>query len=161
VTVAKKWISRAARRGALLGAACALVSWLFTLSPSGRGAEDWLQDANFAYRGPRATSTGIVIVGLDDDSLGKLPRPMAAASPELAEVVAFLHGRGARVIGLEVFVPKTLDSYDRDPGLGGNKLGLAAARAGDVVLPAARGDDGRLVRPRRPGRPGACSAWWR
>ena len=57
MTVLKKWLSRAAWRGALLGAACGSCPWLFTLTPFGRGAEDWLQDANFAYRGPRATST--------------------------------------------------------------------------------------------------------
>ncbi len=147
MTVLKKWLSRAAWRGALLGAVCGLVAWVFTLTPFWRGAEDWLQDANFAYRGVRATSTRVVIVGLDDDSLADLPKPMAAASPELAEVVTFLHDRGARVIGLDVFVPETLDGYDRDPGLGGKTLGLAAARAGSVVLPAARGDGGRLVRP--------------
>ena len=51
------------------------------------------------------------------------------------------------MIGLDVFVPETLDGYDRDPGLGGKTLGLAAARAGNVVLPAGLGDGGRLVRP--------------
>jgi class 3 adenylate cyclase len=139
--------SRATWRGALIGAACGLVAWLFALTPFGRGSEDWLQDANFAYRGARESATRIVIVGLDDDSLEKLPKPMAAASPELAEVVAYLHDRGAKVIGLDVFVPETLDGYDRAPGLGGARLGLAAARAGNVILPAARGDGGRLVRP--------------
>ena len=134
-------------RGAMLGAACGLVSWLVTLTPFGGGVEDWLQDASFAYRGSRSTATKVLIVGLDDDSLAALPKPMAAASPELAEVITYLHDRGAKVIGLDVLVPETLDGYDRDPGLGGSKLGLAAARAGNVVLPASRGDGGRLVRP--------------
>ena len=56
-------------RGVALGLACGLVSWLFTLTPFGRGVEDWLQDASFAYRGGRPTQTKVLIVGLDDDSL--------------------------------------------------------------------------------------------
>ena len=147
MSLLKRWPTHAVWRGALRGAACGLVSWLLTLTVFSRGVEDWLQDANFAFRGSRSTTTKILIVGLDDDSLASLPKPMAAASPELAEVVTYLHGRGAKVIGLDVFVPETLDGYDRNPGLGGKKLGLAAALAGNVVLPAARGDGGRLVRP--------------
>jgi CHASE2 domain-containing sensor protein len=143
----KRWPSRAAWRGAWLGAACGLVSWGFALLPFGCGVEDWLQDASFAYRGARASATRIVIVGLDDDSLAALPKPMVASSPELAQVVTFLHDQDAQVIGLDVFVPEPLDDYDRDPGLGGKELGLAVGLAGNVALPAVKGDRRRLVRP--------------
>jgi class 3 adenylate cyclase len=124
-----------------------VLAWSVTRNPFGQAAEDWLQDASFAQRGTRATRTPLLIVGLDDESLRRLPKPMAAASPELAEVVRFLNQQKARVIGLDVFVPETLDDYDREPGLGGSQLGLAVAEAGNVVLPAAKGDGGRLVRP--------------
>jgi CHASE2 domain-containing sensor protein len=146
VSVPVSWSSRSTRRRAFLGAACDLLSWAFTLTPIGQGLDDWLQDACFAYRGTRASATNIVIVNLD--SMQSLPRKrMVVYSPELAEVVMYLHGGGARVIGLDVLVSDAFDRNDREPGLGGSKVGLAMARAGNVVLPARRGDDGHLIRP--------------
>ncbi len=134
-------------RGVALGTACALAAWIASVTPFGRAVEDWFQDANFAYRGARSTAANVVIVAIDDDSLERLPKPLAAASPELAEVVTFLADRGAAAIGIDVFVPESLDHYDEDPGLGGAALGVAAFRAGNVVLPAVLGDRDRLVRP--------------
>jgi len=64
-----------------------------------------------------------------------------------AEVVSYLHDRGAAAIGVDVFVPETLDGYDRSPGLGGRAMGLAVAKAGVVVLSAGLGDSGRVVKP--------------
>ena len=136
-------------QGAAFGLACGLIGWSLAGSPVARGLEDWLQDAHFAAQGARATRSKVIIVSLDDDSLAALPKPLAAASPELAEVVAYLDGQEAAAIGLDVFVPETLDAYDDKPGLGGGLLGLAAARSGKVVLPVTLGDDGRLIRPLR------------
>jgi len=134
-------------RGAAIGAACGLACWLVAMTPAGRGIEDWCQDANFAARGIRSSRARVVVVALDDDSLADLPKPMSASSPELAEVVTYLHASGAAAIGLDVFVPETLDAYDRSPGLGGKAMGLAVANAGAVVLPAVLGDGRRVVKP--------------
>src|SRR4051812_1373217 len=139
--------SRLPWRGAALGLACGLASWILAMQPVGRGLEDWFHDACFASRGTRPSRTKLVIVALDDASLRALPKPMAAASPELAEVLTYLDQQKAAAIGLDVFVPETLDGYDADPGLGGQAVGLAAARCGRVVLPAALDDGGRLLRP--------------
>jgi adenylate cyclase len=139
--------SRLPWRGAALGLACGLASWILALQPVGRGLEDWFHDAGFDWRGTRPTRSKVVIVALDDASLRALPKPMAAASPELAEVVTFLDQQKATAIGLDIFVPETLDGYDAQPGLGGKAVGLATARCGRVVLPVTRDDDRRLLRP--------------
>lgn len=139
--------ARAWWRGASIGIACGVACWALALQPVGRGLEEWLQDANFAFRGGRTTKTKIVIVALDDESLASLPKPMTAASPELAEVVTYLDNQGASAIGIDVFVPDTLDDYDQQAGLGGKAMGLAAARSGKVVMPVALGDGGRAIRP--------------
>ncbi len=133
-------------KGAAVGAACGLAALLLATQPFVAGLEEWLQDANLSARGVRPTRTKIVIVGIDDRTLRALPKPLAAAGPELARVVDYLHDRGAKVIALDVFVPDTLDAYDGEKDLGGAALGRAVARAGNVVMPMALGDD-RLVRP--------------
>jgi CHASE2 domain-containing sensor protein len=121
--------------------------WLMAQLAFFRGVEDWLQDSSFAYRGARGTNTHVVIVGLDEDTLDEMPKPLAAISPELAEVVAYLNARKATAIGLDVMIPDQLDAYDREKDLGGKALGAAACAAGNVVLPMVVGDDGRPVLP--------------
>ena len=142
-------VSRSRRRlvPALVGAACGLVMWLLSQLAFFRGVEDWLQDSSFAYRGVRATNTRVVIVGLDEDTLDEMPKPLAAISPELAEVVTYLKARKATAIGLDMMIPDRLDAYDREKDLGGKALGAAACAAGNVVLPMVLGDDGRPVPP--------------
>ncbi|HEY2158797.1 MAG TPA: CHASE2 domain-containing protein, partial [Isosphaeraceae bacterium] len=142
-------MSRSRRRlvPALVGAACGLVMWSVSQLAFFRGVEDWLQDSSFAYRGVRRTSTHVVIVGLDEDSSDEMPKPLAAISPELAEVVTYLNARKAAAIGLDIMIPDRLDAYDREKGLGGKALGAAACAAGNVVLPMVLGDDRRPVLP--------------
>jgi CHASE2 domain-containing sensor protein len=131
-------------RGALIGALCGLASWLIALHPFFQGLEEWCQDACFSYRGRRDSAARVILVGIDDATLAELPKPLAFASPELAEVVEFLDRQGAAAVGIDVLVPEDLDSF---PGLAGERLGLAAARSGKVVLPAVVDGDGRLVPP--------------
>jgi adenylate cyclase len=138
-----------ARRGAVIGAFCGLISWGIAQQPFVRGLEEWLQDAHFVDRGTRASATKVVLVGLDDATLGTLPRPLTAISPELGQVVTYLHDRGAAAIGLDLMIPETLDAYDQAHGLDGKALGLAAGRAGNVVLPLMLGDAGRPIGPLR------------
>ena len=145
--------NRSATRGAAIGVVCGLACWLVSLHPVLRGLEEWCQDACFVYRGvrPSASRDHIVIVSLDDASVAELSKPLAFASPELAEVVDYLSGRQAAAIGLDVMVPEELDRF---PGLGGEDLGLAAAQAGRVVLPVASAGT-RLIRPLRVWRTGS------
>jgi class 3 adenylate cyclase/CHASE2 domain-containing sensor protein len=134
-------------RGALVGALCGLIAWAVAQQPLLRGLEDWLQDAGFAWRGARPSATKVVVVGIDDATLAGLPRPLAALSPELATVVTYLKARGAAAIGLDLIIPETLDDYDTEHGLEGRTLGLAAAQAGNVVLPLLVGGGDKLVLP--------------
>jgi adenylate cyclase len=132
-------------RGLIVGVSCGVFAWLISLLPLLRGLEEWSQDGCFELRGRRTSAAKVVIVGLDETSLSDLPKPLAFTSPELAEVVTYLHGRGASAIGLDVMVPEDLDDF---PGIdrNGKELGRAAALAGNVVLPAMQGSD-RLMRP--------------
>jgi class 3 adenylate cyclase/CHASE2 domain-containing sensor protein len=134
-------------RGALVGAICGLAAWAVAQQSFLRGVEDWLRDGGFAWRGTRPSATKVVVVGIDDGTLAGLPRPLAALSPELATVVAYLKARGAAAVGLDLIIPATLDEYDLEHGLDGKALGLAAALAGNVVLPVLVGDNDELVRP--------------
>jgi class 3 adenylate cyclase/CHASE2 domain-containing sensor protein len=145
-------LARPAVRGAAVGLACGLLGWAVAAQPAARGLEEWFQDAAFVDRGARVTATRLVVVGLDDASLRDLPKPMAFASPELAEVVEFLDRQGAAAVGIDVLVPEDLDTF---PGLEGERLGLVAARSGKVVLPAVVDGDGRLVPPLTSWRAGA------
>ena len=131
----------------VVGALCGLATWLAAQLAFFRGVEEWLQDAFFTYRGARATATRVLIVGLDEDSLEELPKPLTAISPELAEVVTYLNARKASAIGLDFQIPDRLDAYDREKDLGGKALGAAACAAGNVVLPLVLGDGGRPVPP--------------
>ncbi len=132
---------------ALVGAACGLITWLVAQFAFFRGIEESLQDSFFSYRGVRATSTKVVIVGIDEDTLEEITKPLVEISPELAEVVTYLSGRKPAAIGLDFLIPDQLDARDREKGLGGKAVGSAACAAGNVVLPMVIGDGGRAVRP--------------
>jgi adenylate cyclase len=138
---------RAGWRGALLGLACALAAWLLTRAPLADALEEWLQDGCFAFRGPRPTATRVFLVSLDDTSLDKLGKPLMYTSPELAEVVAFLHRHGAAAVGLDVLVPEQLSGLpavqEGQPG-DATRLGAAIQEAGNVVLPEWQLQDQRL-----------------
>src|SRR5262249_40693423 len=104
-------LRRLAWRGALIGMVCGLTAWLLARQPIARVLEGWALDSCFVYRGTRATQTKVVLIGLDDFSLDELGKPLACASPELAEVVSFLRRRGAAAIGLDLMVPESLESF--------------------------------------------------
>src|SRR5262249_54499633 len=106
--------------------------------------EEWIQDAAFVDRGARPSATRVVVVAINDASLHDLSKPLAFASPELAEVVEYLDREGAAAIGIDVLLP---DDFDAFPGLGGEKLAHAAAQSGKVVLPAVVDEEGQLVTP--------------
>lgn len=125
-------------RGTLLGILCAGVAWLATHTAVLLSLEEWMQDGCFAFRGQRSTRARVLIVGLDEETLDGLKKPLLYTSPELAEVVSYFRAKGAAAIGLDVFVP---DSYKALPDLQAGKpgdvtkLGQAILDAGNVVLP--------------------------
>jgi adenylate cyclase len=126
-------------RGIWLGLACAAAAWWLTRTPLLAGLEDWMLDACFSWRSSRPTRARVVLVGIDEDSLRELNKPLAYLSPELAEVVTYAHGRGAAAIGLDVLLPEGSARMAPVSNLGGEgnawKLGQAVFRAGNVVLP--------------------------
>jgi adenylate cyclase len=103
-----------------------------------RGLEDWLLDGSFVLRGKRATSSHVLLVNIDDASLDQAKKPLLYFSPELADVVDYLHDQGAAAIGLDILIPQ---SYSTLPALqagapgDATKMGTAIERSGKVVLP--------------------------
>ena len=61
-----------------------------------------------AFRGVRSTRAKVVLIGLDDQSLDDLKKPVLFTSPELAEVVLFAKAQGASAIGLDLVIPNSL-----------------------------------------------------
>jgi adenylate cyclase len=133
------FFTRPAFRGIWLGLCCALLAWLLARTGTFRGLEDWMLDGCFFYRGARPTQAHVVIVGLDDESLARLKKPLPYVSPELARVVRHVHDQGATAIGIDLLVPESmsgLPEIDTDRGLGdAAPLGQAIYDAGNVVLP--------------------------
>jgi CHASE2 domain-containing sensor protein len=121
------------RRGIWLGLLCAVVAWLLAQTAPLRGLQEWLYDAYyFMWRGPRPTQAHIVIVGLDEHS-----RTSPYVSPELAEVVGYLHQQGAAAIGID------LPEISTDSGRGdATPLGKAIRDARTVVLAELRTERG-------------------
>jgi adenylate cyclase len=151
ITLFVRRLGRPLLRGAAIGLVCGLACWIVSRHPVLLGLEEWFQDANFVNRGVRDSESRVVVVGLDDNSLAEFPEPLAYISPRLGEVVTYLKGRGAEAIGLDLTVPEELDDFS---GLKGEALGLAAAQAGNVVLPVLTAE-GRVIRPLRVWRTGA------
>jgi adenylate cyclase len=133
------FLTKPALRGVWLGLLCALAAWLLSRTSTCRGLEDWTLDGCFFYRGTRPTQAHVVIVGLDEDSLTNLKKPVPYVSPELAEVVRHLHQQGAAAIGIDLLVPERLSNLpeiQQYRGRGGAApLGEAIRDAGNVVLP--------------------------
>ena len=125
-------------RGAVVGLICALACCLLNETVAMRGAENWALDNCFVLRGKRSTTANVVVVGIDEDSLRELKKPLAFISPEMSEVVRFLDAEGASAIGIDFFIPA--DAEDRPyfrPGADGDadQLGKAIAQSKKVVLP--------------------------
>src|SRR3954447_2487588 len=102
--------TRPASRGVGVGLACAVIAWLLSQTALLRGAEDWMLDACFFYRGSRPTQANIVLIGLDEPSLDELGKPYVYLSPELAEVVTHVKHEGAAAIGIDLFIPEKLST---------------------------------------------------
>jgi adenylate cyclase len=143
-------LSRAFWRGAGPGLACGLAVWLLLRVPLVVGLENWMLDGCFSYRSPRPSRANVVLVGLDDDSLDDLRKPLLDASPELAEVVSFLKARGAAAVGIDLLIPDSLKDRPELAGPGAigdaRALGNAILQAGNVVLPRWR-SEGRWRQP--------------
>src|SRR5262249_35489000 len=77
----------------------------------------------------------VVIVGIDDDSLAALDKPLSMISPEIAEVLGHLHDRGAAAIGLDILVPDQLDRI-REIAVDAPQVGRQVFASESVVLPA-------------------------
>ena len=125
-------------RGAFVGFCCALVCCAINGSVAMRGAENWALDNYFAFRGTRSSSANIVVIGIDEESLRRMKKPLAFISPELADVVQHLDQSGAQAIALDLFIPD--DASDRSyfaTGAEGDadRLGRAIHKARRVVLP--------------------------
>jgi adenylate cyclase len=135
-------LTRAFWRGAGPGLACGLAVWLLLRVPFVAGLENWMLDGSFAYRGARPSRADVVLVGLDDDSLDELRKPLVDVSPELAEVVRFLKARGASAVGIDLLVSDSLKDRPElsEAGAPGDAraLGAAVLEAGNVVLPELR-----------------------
>ncbi len=128
----------ASRRGGLIGVICALACWLLSGTSWIQRLDNWEFDASFVHRGPRASAANIVIVAIDDASLAEIEKPVTFLSPELAKVVTYLHDQGAAAIGVDFLLPRTKRTMKYLlPGQPGDaeRMGIAVAQAGNVVLP--------------------------
>ena len=100
--------------------------------------EDREFDSGFVLRGPRATAAKVIIVALDEASLQEIDKPLMFLSPELAQVVGYVHDQGAASIGVDFLIPggDTTMAYLL-PGQPGSleAMGEAVGRIGNVVLP--------------------------
>jgi len=118
---------------ALLASAAAIAS---RHSSVVAGMERQTIDTRFTLRGAQRVSNDVVIVGLDDNSLGHLPRfPFTRALH--AQVIDRLHAAGARLIVYDF-------SFDRPTTVSADDaLASAAARAAPVVFGTTLIDNGQ------------------
>jgi adenylate cyclase len=100
-----------------------------------------LLDARLRARGPQPAPPELLIVALDDRTMEGAGRLSPVPRALLARIVRRLAEGGARTIVLDVLLP------DRLPGTEDGALRDALLEAGNVVLPVARGERGRLSPP--------------
>jgi CHASE2 domain-containing sensor protein/tRNA A-37 threonylcarbamoyl transferase component Bud32 len=124
-------VGNAARRRILALAAIGLLASAAGLTAHQTGLFGWLEhdtvDARFSLRPHRHPPQGVVVVGIDNDTLGELPRFPFSRRLD-ARVLENLHGAGARLVVYDI-------SFDR-PTTPGADLALfeAARRAAPVVF---------------------------
>lgn len=125
---------RALLMGMLFGAAV----WVAMQVPLVRGADEWMFDRCFHYRGDRhKPQARIVIIGIDDASLKSLRKPLVFTSEELARVVTEIAKQKPKAIGIDMMIP---DFFDDLPALqkgkdhDATKFAKACAEAGNVIL---------------------------
>ena len=122
----------------MIGVVCAVVCWCFGQTSMLRVLEDREFDGCFAFRGTRETAANVIIVALDDDSLREIDKPLMFLSPELAQVVSYVHDGGAASIGVDFLIPGSDTTMEYLlPGQPGSleAMGQAVGRSGRVVLP--------------------------
>lgn len=94
------------------------------------GLLSWLErdtvDARFSLRGREAPARDVVVVGIDNDSLGQLPRYPFSRRLD-ARVLANLHAAGARVVVYDL-------SFDRPTTPAADEALYEAAREGAPVV---------------------------
>jgi serine/threonine protein kinase/CHASE2 domain-containing sensor protein len=118
------------RRRALALLAVALVATGAGVAVRLSGALDWLGrstvDARFSLRGAQLPPGDVVVVGIDNDSIGSLPRYPFSRRLH-ARAIERLHRAGARLIAYDV-------SFDRPTAPGPDDALFEAARRGAPVI---------------------------
>jgi CHASE2 domain-containing sensor protein len=108
-----------ALRSVAFGTGCALFAAACMWLPPLTLLDESLFDVCFQLRGVRRTDVRdkIVLIGIDDDFVRELNKPLAFISPELGEMVKILHKEGARAVGIDLFVPGDLNNLtEMQPG---------------------------------------------
>ncbi len=124
------WNSARGRRALALLAA-ALLAFAAGWAAHDGGLLDWLErmtvDARFSLRGRQAPPASVVVVGIDENSLGQLPR---FPFPRIwhARAIDALHRAGARLIVYDVAFDRASDQSDD------NALKQAARQAAPVIF---------------------------
>lgn len=134
----------------MTGVACACLVWLAHLTPTLRSVEEWSLDNRILLRGARTSTTRLLLVNVDDASLTQLGKPLMFCSPELAEVIRFLHSQKCAAVGVDLLLPeRERTSEFLLPGQPGDseQMGQAVTWAGNVVLPQVLVPGGVPVRP--------------
>jgi adenylate cyclase len=133
----RRLLCRKSLPGAISGMICGLLASVMFYPSALKGLDDRLFDECFSLRGTRATSSKLIVVGLDGFSAQQIGKPLVYLSPELATVVTFLKSQKAAAIGIDLIIPEELSGLAE---LEHNKQGDAAAmgnavqEAGNVVL---------------------------
>lgn len=123
----RKGVSVSLYAGLVLVAAVAVAAGLLARQAGTLGSlERALVDARFSLRGGQRPAPGVVLVGVDDESLGDLPRPPLPRALH-AQVLDRLHSAGARLIVYDV-------AFDKATGPEDEALLEAAGRAAPVVV---------------------------
>lgn len=106
MSVGQRLRDRLGRRAGSAGAAlaAALIAAVFALTDAGERLEVRTHDARFAWRGPRHTTAHIVVVALDDATVGAWQEqgPMAFWGGHYAEVARQARRAGAACIGFDI-----------------------------------------------------------
>jgi hypothetical protein len=85
----------------MVGLVCALGVWALGHTGLLEALEDWMFDGCFIWRGQRTTTTRVVLIRFDEDSMRALDKPYAYISPELAQLIRSLERVALRRGGVE------------------------------------------------------------
>jgi adenylate cyclase len=132
---------------AIIGLSTA-VARLFDSTSLGQWIELRAYDIRFAHRGPLLSSDSppIIILGLDEESLGQVTEPLVFWNRHFARVIDFLARGDAACIGVDFIFP---DAGRYDPA-GEQELSGALLRAGSGGVPVVLGYRERREGPEEP-----------